>query len=67
MQQLESHSSPETFSLGTAIEVRDHFCATWCSGFEIAGWTERGYLVRRIADHYVLPLPFPELEVRRVS
>ena len=67
MQQLESHSAPNAFSLGTAIEVRDHFCATWCSGFEIAGWTDRGYLVRRIADRYVLPLPFAAREVRRVS
>ena len=67
MQQLESHSSPEVFSLGTAIEVRDHFCATWCPGFEIAGSTDCGYLVRRVADRYVLPLTFAAHEVRRVS
>jgi hypothetical protein len=67
MHQLESHSSRGAFSLGTAIEVRDHFCALWCSGFEIAGSTDRGYLVRRIADRYVLPLPFAAHEVRLVS
>ena len=64
---LDSHSSPEALSLGTAIEVRAHFCAIWCSGFEIAGSTERGYFVRRVADHYVLPLPFAAHEVRLAS
>jgi hypothetical protein len=65
MQQLNSYS-PEVFSLGTAIEVRDHFCATWCPGFEIAGSTDCGYLIRRVADRYVLPLTFAAHEVRRV-
>ena len=65
MQQPERF--PEAFSLGTPIEVRNHFCAIWCSGFEVAGSTEAGYLVRRISDGYVLPLPFAAYEVRAAS
>ncbi len=67
MQQLGRYSSAEQFTPGTPIEVRDHFCELWCSGFEVADATDRGYVVRRIADNYVLPLPFAAQEVRRVS
>ena len=67
MQQRELHPPSEPFAPGTAIEVRDHFCELWCSGFEVAGATDRGYIVRRVADNYVLPLPFAVQEVRQLS
>lgn len=67
MRQPAENVNPETLSLGTAIEVRNHFCAIWCTGFEVAGSTDTGYLVRRISDRYVLPLSFPTHEVRRHS
>ena len=66
MQQPGDNANQE-LSLGTAIEVRDHFCAIWCSGFEVAGSTERGYLVRRIVRPLRAALAVPAHEVRRRS
>ena len=56
--------TPETLSPGHSIEVRNHYCSTWCLGFEIAASTGLGYLVRRCSDQYVLPVPFAASEVR---
>jgi hypothetical protein len=66
MKQLQSQTPLEVFPPGTTVEVRDHFCDTWCSGFEVAAPTESGYLLRRLADRYVLPLVFAPYEIRRV-
>lgn len=49
---------------GTGVEVRNHFCAMWCHGFEVAETTPGGYRVLRLSDHYVLPVPFPPESVR---
>jgi hypothetical protein len=53
------------FPRGAVIEVRDHYCGNWCRGFEVAATSEAGVWVRRLSDHYVLPIPFSEDELRR--
>ncbi len=53
-------------SVGTSVEVRNRFCASWSRGFEVAETTHAGYLVRRQSDRYVLPAEFVATEVRRI-
>ena len=50
---------------GTRVEVRKRFDASWARGFEVADAVEGGYLIRRMSDGNILPLPFPADEVRR--
>ena len=54
-------------TVGTDIEVRDRFCASWQRGFALAGTTNTGYLVRRRTDNYVLPVQFAADEVRPIA
>jgi hypothetical protein len=63
---LSSPRPSDLLPLGTAVEVRDRFCSIWCPGFVVAGSTDTGYLVRRTADQYLLPVPFAADGVRRV-
>jgi hypothetical protein len=51
-------------SVGTDVEVRNRFCASWSRGFEVAETTGAGYRLRRQSDHYVLPAEFRVNEVR---
>ena len=50
---------------GTRVEVRKRFDSNWARGFEVADVVEDGYLIRRMSDGDVLPLPFPPDDVRR--
>jgi hypothetical protein len=50
--------------IGTSVEVRNRFCASWSGGFEVADTTSGGYIVRRQSDAYVLPAEFVAAEVR---
>ena len=50
--------------IGTSVEVRNRFCASWSRGFEVAEATRAGYIVRRQSDAYVLPAEFVAAEVR---
>lgn len=52
--------------VGTPVEVRDHFCARWSRGFEIAASRGDRYTVRRLSDGYVLPAEFADDDVARV-
>jgi hypothetical protein len=54
-------------AIGTVVEVRNRFCASWGGGFEVAGTTGVGYQLRRQSDRYVLPAEFAASEVRRVG
>lgn len=56
-----------TLAEGTAVEVRNRFCAAWSDGFEVAEATRAGYRVRRRSDRYVLPAEFLPTEVRRAA
>lgn len=58
---------PTRFPIGTDVEVRDRFCASWQRGFEVADTLQHGYQVRRRSDGYVLPLDFAAEEVRRAT
>ena len=53
------------FGVGTRVEVRDRFCSSWSRGFEVAATTDRGYILRRVSDRYVLPIEFDAGEVCR--
>jgi hypothetical protein len=52
---------------GTRIEVRNRFDGGWSAGFEVADLDGDGdgYLVRRISDGSLLPVPLPRGDVRR--
>jgi len=50
---------------GDNIEVFNRFNSRWVGGFEIAERGEKGYLLRRLSDRAVLPVPFDEEDVRR--
>ncbi len=65
MERTES-SRPASLSVGTAVEVRNEFVASWTGGFEIAATTPYGYRVRRMSDRYVLPAEFEAQKLRRV-
>jgi hypothetical protein len=51
-------------AVGTAVEVRNRFCASWSDDFEIAERAGNGYRVKRRSDGYVLPTVFGAGEVR---
>ena len=51
-------------AVGTAVEVRNRFCASWSDDFEIAERAGNGYRVKRRSDGYVLPTVFGPGEVR---
>jgi hypothetical protein len=51
-------------AVGTAVEVRNRFCASWSDDFEIAERAGNGYRVRRRSDSYVLPTVFGPGEIR---
>lgn len=55
---------PRPIGVGTPVEARDRFCGSWSRGFEIAATTERGYILRRLSDRYVLPAEFDADAVR---
>jgi hypothetical protein len=64
MERSES-SRQASLSVGTAVEVRNDFVASWTRGFEIAASTPDGYRVRRLSDRYVLPAEFAAQQLRR--
>ncbi len=52
---------------GTRVEVRRRFDQAWASGFVIHEATDLGYRLRRTSDGAVLPVAFPESELRAAS
>ena len=50
---------------GTAVEVRSRFDGSWSTGFEVADVEEGGYIIRRLSDDSLLPVPLPLDDVRR--
>jgi hypothetical protein len=55
---------------GTRVEVRSRFESRWTRGFEVADLVEREgqrepmYKVRRRSDGSILPVDFPETDLR---
>ena len=57
-------SGTTTLDVGTRVQVRNRYLADFGPGFEIAGVTAGGYVVRRLSDGVELPVPFAADEVR---
>jgi hypothetical protein len=57
----------DTLSAGDKVEVRRKFDAQWAKGFEVAEATENGFRVRRVSDGEILPVEFPERDLRKES
>ncbi len=66
MEPLPGRSSVPAFTAGTAVEVRGSFGGEWSRGFEVAEATHNGYWIRRVSDRYVLPVEFPNGDIRGV-
>ena len=49
------------------MEVRRKFDAQWAKGFEVAETTADGVRLRRLSDGEILPVEFPERDVRKES
>ena len=64
MDRFADHSARPDLAVGTSVEVRGHFRGEWSRGFEVAETTHDGYWVRRLSDHYVLPVEFSGGDVR---
>jgi hypothetical protein len=56
--------APPTFPVGTKVYVRSQYIGAWSGGFVVAGVRERGYLLWRLSDRWVLPDVFPPDVVR---
>ena len=49
---------------GTRVEVRRRFDQAWARGFVVHAAEEDGYRLRRSSDGAVLPVAFPDSELR---
>jgi len=49
---------------GTRVRVRNTL-GSWAGGFEVVGVDRAGYLLRRISDGALLPMPIVASEVRK--
>jgi hypothetical protein len=59
------HTDPAfLYAVGTSVDVKNRFVGSWSCGFEVAGLTEAGYLIRRLSDGSILPEPLTFDEVR---
>jgi len=63
-KEAEGIEDPSLIPVGTPVEVRSRFVGSWSRGFEIAGYGERGYLVKRLSDGSILPDEFEATEIR---
>jgi hypothetical protein len=52
------------FAPGTRVEVRRRFDQAWARGFVVHDAAEGGYRLRRTSDGAVLPVAFPDSELR---
>jgi len=49
---------------GTRVRVRNSF-GSWAGGFEVVSVDRAGYLLRRISDGALLPMPIVATDVRQ--
>ena len=56
--------TPEPLPTGTRVRVRNTL-GSWAGGFEVVGVDRNGYLLRRVSDGVVLPMPIVATEVRK--
>ncbi len=57
----------DSLRAGDKVEVRRKFDAQWAKGFEVAETTADGVRLRRLSDGEILPVEFPERDVRKES
>jgi hypothetical protein len=50
--------------VGSEVEVRRRFDQAWARGFTVFEHTDVGYRLRRLSDGAVLPVAFPEADLR---
>ena len=55
--------TPEVLPKGTAVRVRNTL-GSWAGGFEVVSIDRAGYLLRRVSDGALLPMPIGPSEVR---
>jgi hypothetical protein len=60
------HNAFHQLTVGTRVEVRNRFEASFCPGFEISG-VDDGYRVRRTSDGVQLPATFGWDEIREAA
>ena len=58
-----SHAS-EILPAGTRVRVRNTL-GSWAGGFEVVSIDRNGYLLRRVSDGALLPMPIVPSEVRK--
>jgi len=56
--------APAVLPAGTRVRVRNTL-GSWAGGFEVVGVDRAGYLLRRISDGALLPMPIVASEVRK--
>ena len=54
-------------NVGDKVEVHNRFDDSWSSGFEVAGFADDGYRLRRVHDDELLPAPTGYDDVRAAS
>ena len=50
--------------VGTEVEVRRRFDQAWARGFAVSDRTTGGYHLQRLSDGAILPVAFPEDDLR---
>ena len=58
-----SFSDPVPLQSGTAVRVRNTL-GSWAGGFEVVSVGPTGYILRRVSDGTLLPMPIPATAVR---
>ena len=56
-------SEPALLQSGTAVRVRNTL-GSWAGGFEVVSVGPTGYILRRVSDGTLLPMPIPATAVR---
>lgn len=57
-------SASEVLPVGTPVRVRNAL-GSWAGGFEVVSVDRAGYLLRRVSDGALLPMPIGASEVKK--
>ena len=58
------HNVVDAVAIGARIEIRNIYLQRWSRGFQVAAIIADGYLVRRLADNFILPRAFGPDDIR---
>ena len=59
-----NYDAPTVLPTGTRVRVRNTL-GSWAGGFEVVGADRAGYLLRRVSDGALLPMPMGASEVKK--